>query len=610
GARERVVLLGESGSGKTTLALAVARLLPERGAQVREGKIRFEGQDVLRLEEREMRAIRGRGITLIFQEPQSALNPVRTIGQQLAECVGGRDRSAVTQVLEAVGLPPAQRILQAYPHQLSGGMRQRAMIAMALLPKPRLIIADEPTSALDVTVQAQILELLGSAQAPAALLFVTHDLQVAHAVADTVVVLYAGQVMEVAPRDAFFQGPGHPYSRALFAAVPGSAEIPVGGSGVAVPTAGCPYAPRCSLRIAACELQDPPWVRVSGSQIRCHRAEEPGVNAGLRGPPRSSRELPGESPLLQVQDLEVRLPLPTPWGRGRDRVVVDQVSFAVGPGQTTALVGESGSGKSTIARSLLRLIPASAGQVTFLGQDWLALQGRSLRACRAQLQMIFQDPQAALDPRMDAGSIVTEGLRAQGVPYDTTDIVRVLAEVGLPPEMARRYPHQLSGGQRARLGIARAVALKPRLLVCDEPTSALDVSVQAQILELLGELQSRLGISYLLITHNMALVDALAHDVLVLYAGRIVERGPARQVLQAPRHPYTETLVRVARDLPAAMRLEPAVHIPFAADAAGACAFRPRCPRAGARCAVAPSEQAYPLGRYVRCHYPLQAPDG
>ena len=603
---ECVVLLGESGSGKTTLALAVSRLLPEPVARIAHGAIRFSGQDILRLEEREMRALRGRDIVMVFQEPQTALNPVRTIGQHLKECFRGWDRGRTREILLAVGLPDSLRILRKYPHQLSGGMRQRAMIAMALMPGPRLMIADEPTSALDVTVQAQILQLLRSQQQAMGLLFVTHDLKVAGAIADTVVVLYRGEIMETAPRESFFGGPGHPYSQALFAAAPDKARrgislrVALSREGSASP---CAYAARCALRIPLCDAVAPPWQLVGESRIRCHRVGEAivairGVAVGAKAQQRVPAR---QTPLLEVRDLRVGFP----GAAGRSPVeVVRGVSFRVEPGQTTALVGESGSGKTTIARSLLRLIPATSGAVTFLGQDWLGLSKAALWARRSAIQMIFQDPHAALNPRLDAAAIVTEGLHAQGVRYGVPDVARLLQQVGLSPDVAHRYPHQFSGGQRQRLAIARALAVQPQLLVCDEPTSALDVSVQAQILNLLVQLQQQTGVSYLLITHNIALVEYLAHDVLVLYDGQIVERGPVGLVLQRPQHPYTQSLVLAASSPGAPVEDHGGPR--SSADSAGGCSFRQRCPRVQARCGqLAPPEQEFGAAWHARCYYPL-----
>ena len=503
---ETVVLLGESGSGKTLTALSVVRLLPP-AARIASGRVLFQGQDLLVLPERLMPGIRGRRIGYVFQEPQVALNPVMSIGDQIGEVFtthlglrGRARRDRVVEALEAVGIPdPAQR-LRDYPHQFSGGMKQRAMLAIALAAEPDLLIADEPTTALDVTLQAQVLALLQSEQRRRgmAMLFITHDLGVAAQVADRIVVMQAGGIVETTARADFTGSPAHPYTRRLFEAMP-------------------------------------------------------------RLVPRQRPALPAEAPtLLDVRDLRVAFPV----RRGLLRRVVDEVravdgvSWSLRAGETLAVVGESGSGKTTMGRGVLRLLPLAGGEVRHRGVDLRTLDAEALRRRRRQLQVVFQDPYAAMNPRMLVQDILAEGMVAQqlrtGPGERAARVDELLSLVGLEAEHARRYPHEFSGGQRQRLCIARALAVEPEVLVCDEPTSALDVSVQSQILDLLQRLQEELGLAYLFITHNLGVVARIAHRVAVMQRGVIVEQGPVDDVLFAPRHPYTRALVAAVPRVPTA----------------------------------------------------------
>lgn len=608
-----VVLLGESGSGKSTIALSIMRLLPT-GGSVRSGCIKFEGTDLLRIEEREMRRIRGNRIGMIFQEPQSALNPVLTVGAQLGECLPRRSRrSRAIALLEAVGIPDPPSALRAYPHQLSGGMRQRVVIAMAIAGQPALLIADEPTSALDVTIQAQILDLIKSEQRrrEMAVLLVTHDLGVAHLMADDVVVLYRGTVVEQAPRHLLFAHPRHPYTRDLFAAVPSRerrerplVRLKPDGSGE---RAGCLYSDRCAHVQGPCREAVPEIRKVTpAGSVRCLYPDE-------RDPP----EVPAQplvassvsAPLLEAENLRVHFEISGGvFGMKRRLDVVRSVSLQIGRAQTLALVGESGSGKTTLGKAIVRLLPLSGGRLCFLGEDLTNISGETLRRKRREVQMIFQDPYASLDPRMTIGEIVGEGLWAQGIEPTATArraiVLELLQQVGLPDTVFDRYPHQFSGGQRQRVAIARALALRPRLIVCDEPTSALDVSVQAQILHLLRKLQTETGVSYLFITHNLGLVEYLAHEVAILYAGQVVERGSVAEVLEHPRHPYTVSL------LAAVPRFNRSPFVRHAAAgecspgfATRGCAFRPRCPDALPRCRQeAPLLRGFGGNHDVACH--------
>ncbi len=502
---QTLVLLGESGSGKSLTSLALLRLLPP-AAVWSARRILLDGTDLTALPEASMRNVRGGRIAMIFQEPQSSLNPVLTVGSQIGETLtrhaklrGKARRARALELIDLVGLPHPARCYDAYPHHLSGGMKQRVMIAIALAGDPELLIADEPTTALDVTIQAQILDLLQRLQGDGrmAILFITHDLGVAAKMADEIAVMRAGQLVEHAGRAAFFANPVHPYSRSLFAALPRRD----GGIG----------------------------------------ADSAARNAQV---------------LLSVAELSVHFPIRRGlFKRVVDRVrAVDGVSLHLRAGETLAIVGESGSGKTTLGKSILQLIPATAGRIEFDGQNLHGLPPRALRRMRSRLQIVFQDPYASLNPRMKVGDIIAEGMQAQGIGHGPSDwrrrVDQLLEQVRLETAHKHRYPHEFSGGQRQRICIARALSVNPKLLICDEPTSALDLSVQSQILDLLRELQQRLGLAYLLITHNLAVVECVAHRVAVMYRGKIVEQGPAETILGAPQHGYTRSLLAAVPAIP------------------------------------------------------------
>ncbi len=564
---ECFALVGESGCGKSMTALSILRLLPEAG-RIPEGKVLLESIDLLALPEAAMRAVRGRRVAMIFQEPATALNPVLTVGRQIGEVIerhaGGSKKEIherTVELLRAVGLPEPEQRYHQYPFQLSGGQKQRVMIAGALAVDPEVLVADEPTTALDVTIQAQILDLLKQLQAQRgmALLLITHDLGVVAKMADRVAVMYAGEIVEVAGRDAFFRAPQHPYSQKLFAALPSprrrAGELAVIRGQVPALTRRfdhCRFADRCDFVFERCRVEAPALLEpLSGHLARCHLREQgPAAprEVDLSGKEIREEEKPGRL-LLEVSDLKVHFPVRRGVFRrtvGHVRAV-DGVSFSLAEGRTLALVGESGCGKTTTGKAILQLIAPTAGGVRYAGEEIVGLSRAAMRPRRAAMQIIFQDPYASLNPRLRVAEILLEGMRALQVGKDdaerTQRLERLLAEVGLPLEALGRYPHEFSGGQRQRIAIARALAVEPRLIVCDEPTSALDVSVQAQILNLLRSLQERLGIAYLFITHNIAVVDYLAHDVAVMRAGRIVERGGVDEVLRRPRHPYTQELL-------------------------------------------------------------------
>ena len=574
GPRQCGALLGDSGCGTSMTALGLMRLLPD-GARVATGQLHLEGIDLFALPEAEMRAVRGGRLAMIFQEPMTSLNPVMTLTEQIGEALaahrglhGQPARAVAETLLAAVGLETEK--LDAYPFQLSGGQRQRGLIAIMLAGEPEVLIADEPTTALDVTVQAQILALLKDLQLRRgmSLLLITHDLDVAGDMADRVAVMYAGQIVEWASRDQLYSTPRHPYTQKLFAVLPrlerrGKRLDSLPGR---VPSpdavhAGCRFAERCPVVFERCRSEVPGWHQVeAGHHARCHLADahSPISQRGAGGifpslaptnPPQPPFEKGGGNPALDIRDLAVHFPIRK--GLLKRTVdyfrAVDGVSLGVMPGETLALVGESGCGKTTVARAVLRLIEPTAGQVRVGGEDLSDLSGESLRRKRREMQIVFQDPFSSLNPRMKVGAILAEGMEALLPELDraarTTRVAELLDQVGLPADAARRYPHEFSGGQRQRVAIARALAVEPSLLILDEPTSALDVSVQAQILNLLADIQAERGLAYLFITHNLPVVGYLAHRVAVMQAGRIVEEGTTETVLTRPVSDYTRLLL-------------------------------------------------------------------
>ena len=636
---ETFALVGESGCGKSLTALSIMRLLPDAGAIV-SGRVLLDGVDLVGLPERRMRDVRGCKIAMIFQEPGASLNPVMSVGDQVRETLGrhlgitgaAADRR-VLELFEAVGIPDPARRIGEFPFQLSGGLKQRVMIAAALACEPQLLIADEPTTALDVTIQAQVLELLRDVQRRTgmSMLLITHDLGVVAETADRVAVMYAGEIVETAPRQIFFARPAHPYARKLLASVPGEScrDGPLAVIRGSVPPLwqafeGCRFADRCDRVAPVCSQVAPAFRPVAaGQSARCHLydadTEHPGeVFANVPPPPRFAEPAVVTAPdaLLEVEDLKIHFPI----RKGLlKRVVgqvraVDGISLTIPRGRTLALVGESGCGKTTAGKGIVRLLPAVAGAIRFEGVDLAQLKQARLRRRRRDFQIIFQDPFASLNPRMRVLEIVAEGIGA--LDFATTACERearvdmLLAQVGLAPDMKYRYPHEFSGGQRQRIAIARALAVNPKLIVCDEPTSALDVSVQAQILNLLRELQQRLGLSYLFITHNISVVEFLAHEVAVMYLGRIVEHGSAHDVLHAPAHPYTQALLSAVPQIDAASRrsiVRLQGDIPSPASPPPGCHFQPRCSKAQADCAAAyPAEVAVSPGHRVRCIHTVE----
>ena len=574
---ETFALVGESGCGKSMTALALMRLLPENG-NVTHGRVELEGADLLALPESGMRAVRGGRIGMIFQEPSTSLNPVMRIGDQIVEAIqahtalrGAQARAKAIEWLGKVGIPEPERRIDDYPFRMSGGQKQRVMIAMTLASEPDFLIADEPTTALDVTIQAQILDLLKRLQTEQGmgLLLITHDLAVVAGMAHRVALMYAGQIIEVAEAREFFAAPKHPYARLLLRALPDSAKR--GESLAAIPGMvpplwqsfdGCRFAPRCDRVFDACHGTRPQLIEHGAGSVRCllYRdgarpdavADAPAESTLRFEAPRTMPPLSSAPPLLEVRQLSVRFPIRRGLlqREGGAFVAVDDVSFSIPPGQTLALVGESGCGKTTTGKAIVQLLRGQAtiaGEAMFGGQDLFELEGDALRTARREVQIIFQDPFASLNPRMRVQDLLEEGLQALrpelAAPARRAQIERLVDQVGLRRDALQRYPHEFSGGQRQRIAIARALAVSPKLIVCDEPTSALDVSVQAQILNLLRQLQRELGVSYLFITHNIGVVEYIADSVAVMNRGRIEESGPAGTLLAHPRSDYTRTLL-------------------------------------------------------------------
>ncbi|EIM27931.1 oligopeptide/dipeptide ABC transporter, ATP-binding protein [Microvirga lotononidis] len=558
-----LAVVGESGSGKSVTSLAIMRLTDYTGGRITGGQVLFrpdggEARDLVKASDAKLREIRGNDIAMIFQEPMTSLNPVFTIGNQISETLilhqglGGRDaRQRAKELLQKVRLPDADKLLDRYPHQLSGGMRQRVMIAMALACNPKLLIADEPTTALDVTIQAQILNIIRDLQQEmgTAVIFITHDMGVVAEMADDVVVMWKGEKVEQAPVRDIFAAPQHPYTRALLSAVPRLGSLK-----------GQPFPKRTPVMV---------------------------MDGGVAKPVGETHEqntADYTKPILQVDKLTTRFDVgKTFFGRVTHRVhAVEEVSFDIYPGETLALVGESGSGKSTIGRTLQQLVEPTGGTVRFDGRDMAAMSQGERRRLRQEIQYIFQDPFASLDPRHTVGYSIAEPIIVHGLINDRKErdrrVHELLEQVGLQPQHAKRYPHEFSGGQRQRVCIARALASNPKLVIADESVSALDVSIQAQIVNLLMELQERKRLSYLFITHDMAVVEKISHRVAVMYLGQIVELGTRRAIFENPQHSYTRKLLsavpiadpqreraktRIEGEIPSPVRpvgQEPAIH--------------------------------------------------
>ena len=619
GRGETLAIVGESGSGKSVTSLSIMRLITGSG-RIAGGSILLNGDNLLAKSEAGMRRIRGNDISMIFQEPMTSLNPVFTVGSQIAETIALHKRIGAAaarrqsiDMLELVGIPEPARRFNAFPHQMSGGMRQRVMIAMALSCSPKLLIADEPTTALDVTIQAQILDLMRRLQKEfgMSILFITHDLGVVAEVADRVVVMYAGRAVEAATVTDLFENPRMPYTIGLLnsvprvdreafrqqrlRAIPGNVPNPID-----LPS-GCAFHPRCRFAVEACGREVPRLEDTgNGHMVRCLRSSEiallvsaphdawtvQATGAGT-GPAATAKRL------LEVKNLSVSFPIRGGLASrviGRVQAVCD-ISFDIAAGEVVGLVGESGSGKTTAGQALLRLVEPTGGKVMFDGIDVGALDRSGLRDLRRRMQIIFQDPFASLNPRMTVEEIVGEAFaihKLERGPNRRARIAEILQSVGLSSDHMRRYPHEFSGGQRQRIGIARALAVRPQFIVADEPVSALDVSIQAQVVNLLQDLKQQLGLTLLFIAHDLGVVEYLCDRVIVMYLGRIMEVAPARRLYASPAHPYTEALlsgVPIPDPMIKRQRIILDGDIPSPINPPSGCVFRTRCRLATAECA-------------------------
>ena len=641
-ANEVLGIVGESGSGKSVTSLAISGLLPPE-ARV-EGSIELDGVEITTLGAEALRQMRGRDVGMVFQDPTTTLNPVFPIGRQVIEGQVAHGQVAASQanaraveLLREVDIPDPEGRAQQYPHQFSGGMRQRAVIAMAMSGRPRLIIADEPTTALDVTVQAQVLAVLAWRQKEtgAAVILITHDLGVVAEVADRVAVMYGGRIVESGPVGEIFKRPRHPYTVGLLRSIPridgaDARLVPIIGQ---PPTparlpSGCTFHPRCAIgrERAPCQQQEPALRAVdtpgdAASSVAhasaCHFPEEVGALLASSAAVSSGavRAANTSAPLLEVRDLQVFFPVKSNLLRRRIGWVraVDGVNFSVRAGETVGLVGESGCGKTTTGRAIMGLVPKHGGSVVFDGQDITNLPRDAMRKVRRHMQYIFQDPYSSLNPIKTVGDIVAEPLHIHGL-FDEMGGARWITElfdlVGLSASMINRYPREFSGGQRQRIGIARALALKPRLLILDEPVAALDVSIQAQVVNLLQDLQRELQLAYLFIAHDLSVVRHISDRVTVMYLGRVVEESAAATLYGTPVHPYTQSLMSAvpvpdpeARHQRRRIILEG--DIPNPAKPPAGCHFHPRCFRATELCSrQAPEFRAFPgLPTHVACHH-------
>ncbi len=618
-----LALVGESGCGKSQTAFSIIRLIAENGYHP-SGKILFDRENLSEKSEADMRRVRGNDIAMIFQEPMTSLNPLYRIGNQLEEPLRmhrmlqkGPARKRAIELLDHVGLPDPDKRIDDYPHQLSGGMKQRVMIAMALACEPKLLIADEPTTALDVTIQAQVLRLMADLQKETgmAILLITHDMGIVNQMADDVSIMYAGRIVEQGSREQIFGNMMHPYTRRLFESIPkpGDEGYQLNTIPGLVPPAtdygeGCLFADRCAYTMDVCRSHDSKIYKVErGHTVRCHLFEGGITQTAAQEEPKipAPKKSMGRELLITVEGLKTWFPVRKGVFRRIANYVkaVDHVDLKLMKRSTVALVGESGCGKTTLGESILRLNREVQGTVRFQETDVMSLPMNELKQIRRHMQIVFQDPFGSLSPRLRVREIIGEGLQVHfselGSDETNDKISKVLREVGMDPSVADRYPHEFSGGQRQRISIARALILEPEFLVLDEPTSALDVSVQAQVLNLLRELQSKRNLTYLFITHNLNVVQYISDEVAIMYLGRIVEYAAAKELFQQPKHPYTQTLLKAVPSLGERKPFEPVVgDVPSPLNPPSGCHFHPRCP------ILMKEPEGSPLHQKCRNEYP------
>ena len=598
-------LVGESGSGKSVTARSILRLL-RRPGRVTAGTVELNGADLLKLSKEEMRKVRGQDIAMVFQDPQSALNPVMRVGDQIGEALlvhgasQAEARRRAKELLAQVGIPDIDRAIDQYPHEFSGGMRQRVVIAIALANRPKLLIADEPTTALDVTIQAQILRLLVELREElgVAIILITHDMGVVAELCDDLAVMYGGRIVEKGAVADVLKAPLHPYTAALLRAVPRldsneNEALPAIPGQPPIPAqlpSGCAFHPRCSKAVAICRESVPALKELaSAHQSACWVAQDGETDLS---PPTPESRRRGESltraiePVLRVSDLRTDVAARHGMQLGKHMPVyaVDGISLEIYPGQTFGLVGESGCGKSSLSRTIVGIHKASSGRIEVAGRDVSAMTPDDRHHISSNVQYVFQDPSAALNPRRTVGQSIEEGLRVAGIRGDAAQARAsdLMERVGLSPQLLRRYPYEISGGQRQRIGIARALAVDPKVLVLDEPVSALDVSIQAQIINLLDELRRDLDLAYLFIAHDLSVVKHISDRVAVMYLGRIVEAGTTDEVYGNPRHPYTKALLSATPepdvDIDRSKRIYLSGDMPSPARPPSGCRFRTRCP--------------------------------
>ncbi len=633
-------MVGESGSGKTLTTSAIVRLLPA-AARITRGSVRFKGEELTSAPRRRLSALRGKEISLVVQDSLASLNPIMRVGKQVREPLllhrmlnrkQGTARAA--EMLASLGLPDPMRLIRGYPHELSGGMRQRAMIATALIACPPLVIADEPTTALDATVQAQIMEILSrlNCEMGVALILVSHDLGVVGEICDEIAVMYAGRIVETGPTRAILAAPKHPYTRALLESMP-TANLERGQRLKAIQgeppriealPSGCPFSARCGLVMDICRVTEPQLTRRDQGEVACWAAEGAGngtgayrvtaptatAKAAAQADDATEREDPEEILRVEAVTRHFRAPSLLPFVRPTHVHALDDVSIAVRRGETLGIAGETGCGKSTLANCVLRLADIDYGRIVFRGRDVTHVEGEELRRLRRHIQPIFQDPYGSLNPRQRVRSLVAEPMIAHGATASESErrVSEVLQFVGLGTHIADQFPHELSGGQRQRIGIARAITINPDLIVADEPISALDVSVQAQVLNLFVDLQKQFALTLVFISHDLRSVRYLSSHVAIMFLGKIVEYGPSEEVCKNPLHPYTVALLSSVPGLRQAGARERIIlrgDPPSPVSPPSGCRFRTRCPHAASICAeLPPKPRVDPTGRMVACHFP------